>query len=561
MTETTASSDDKYERSRVPRRELLDGGYFAAGYTGEHVAGGEFVVGAAFAAWGASPGTVIGGLILGNLLAVLAWALICSPIAVRARITLYYFVEKMAGRKFLWLFGLLNGLIFVAIAGGMVTISASAIRGLTGGPQQIHVYPTSALFVIFALILGVVMIAITLRGFEGLSRFAKVCAPWLLTIFVISGLASLPHLIYYGQQEGIAFGDLFSHYIWTGKTADGSAPFSVWQVAAIAFTNNLALHLGMGDMSTLRFAKRKEYGFYSVFATFGGHFVAWLACGILGATTATILTQQTGGIVRVGDLDIGGVVVPVLGVAGTAAVIIASITTAVPSLYRAGLAFQSLVPKQSLAKVTIITGAITTIIACSPVIFMKWLGILAFFNITLTPIGALIFAEHYVLPRMGYSPFWRSKGSDHRNIPAWTAWGVSMALALILSQTSISIFFIFAPVWVVCFIVYAAMVKSMRQPDAAGRPVEAIYSDAYGDDDMNEPMQHHSAPINKALFADTAMKIVTASLIGMILISLLMFIPSDPTRFRINFHVALAVLSVVYFAAILTWRKKYQVKG
>lgn len=542
---------ENFERERVPKRAFLDGSYYAAAYSGEHVAGGEFVVGAAFAAWGASPAAVLMGLILGNLFAVLSWALVCAPVAVRARMTLYYYIERLAGKQFLRYFSLLNGLIFAVLVGGMITISASALRGLTNEPQQVHWYPTSIIFVICALILGVVTVFITIRGFEGLTRFAKLCAPWLLTIFVVSGLASLPFLIHFGQEDGMAFGDLFSRYIWTGQTPDGSPSFSVWHIAAFAWGLNLPLHLGMGDLSTLRFAQKKEYGFYSAFAAYGGHFMAWVACGILGATTALMLKTS------IGQLDIGGVVVPILGICGTAAVIISSITTAVPSLYRAGLAFQSIMPNRSIASVTAIVGIITTLVACSPFIFLKWLDLMAYFNIAMAPIGALIFVEHFILPRWGYVPFWRETREDRRNRPAWIVWGAGIAVAFFFILTGLlHNFFIFIPVFIVCSVLYAVLVPKDTAATGTGKTAEALYHDAYGSDEDYDIPAKHLRLFSRDSFRDNSFRLITASLAGMIAVSLMLFFPEDPTRYKTAFQTLLAILSVLYFASVIVWRKK-----
>jgi len=59
-------------------------------YAGEHCAGTELMIGPLFVAAGVSAFDVLGGLFLGNLLAVLSWMFLCAPIAVRCRLTLYY---------------------------------------------------------------------------------------------------------------------------------------------------------------------------------------------------------------------------------------------------------------------------------------------------------------------------------------------------------------------------------------------------------------------------------------------------------------------------------------
>lgn len=541
--------DNAYARQRVPAKQLLGGSYFAASYGGEHVAGGEFVVGVAFAAWGSSPSDVLLGLFIGNLFAVLSWGLICSPVATRARLTLYYYIERLAGRKFTFLYNLLNGLIFAVIAGGMITISASALRGLTDAPNQVHWYPTSSLFVLLALFMGAATIFVTILGFKGLAQFAKLCVPWLLVVFLVCGLGSLPFLIQIGDHAGVHGLDLFSHYIWTGHTPDGSPSYTIWQIAAFAWGLNLPLHLGMGDLSTLRFARKSSYGFFSVFAAYGGHFLAWLCAGVLGATTAAVVQKS------IGSLDIGGVVVPILGVTGTAAVLISSLTTAVPSLYRAGLAFQSLFPKASIARVTIILGAVTTVVACSPIIFLKWLDLMAYFNIALAPIGAIICAEHFVLPQWGVAPFWRESREDRHNRAAWVTWAVGVILALVLIASDvIHIFFVFIPVWSTCFALYIVLGKIFGE-SGDERSVEAMYDDVYGEDKIPARVYVHRPPpaVLRGGYYHPLFIAAMVSLALMVIFALLLFIPKDPFAWKTAYQWGLALTSVSYFATMATW--------
>jgi len=91
----------EFDRTPVASESLQSGRYFAASYAGEHVAGTEFVIGALFVSFGLGALDVILGLVFGNLLAVLTWALICAPIATDTRLTLYAYLEKIAGPHFI----------------------------------------------------------------------------------------------------------------------------------------------------------------------------------------------------------------------------------------------------------------------------------------------------------------------------------------------------------------------------------------------------------------------------------------------------------------------------
>lgn len=529
------------DRSRLPYHQTVSGRHFAALYSAEHVAGGEFVVGIAFASWGASPAQVIIGLIIGNLLAVLSWALVCSPVATRSRITLYYYLERLAGKRLTQYYNILNGVIFAVIAGGMVTISASAFNATVGGAPQVNWYPTSPIFVLIALAISAVMVLLTLKGFASLSKVSKLCAPWLMTIFVVSGLASLPYLMYAG--EGLGFGALFSQFVWTGRTPDGSPSFSVWQIAAFAWGLNLPLHLGMGDLSTLRFANDKKHGYYSAFAAYGGHFMAWIACGILGATTALFLNKP------ITELDVGGVVAPILGISGILAVVVASLTTAIPSFYRACLAFASLLPKFSYAKVATLFGIVIAVVACFPLIFLKWLDIMAYFNIALAPIGAIIFAEHFILPRTGIRPFWRELTAGQKNTAALSVWLLGIALAALIVWFNLThLFFVFIWVYIFCMVLYIVLAKKEAKGVQSTQPQESLYSDAYGDDEpMTANTSTQSLVSELPNYKHPLFGLAILSLVVMVLSCIGGYMADNPADYRITLQWILAGCSLCYF--------------
>ena len=105
MTSADAGSDVvqrldslyEFERAPVTEDRLEPGSYFAGLFSGEHVAATEFVIGALLVSFGASATDIVLGLLLGNLLAVLSWTFVCAPIAVGTRLTLYWYLRRIAG--------------------------------------------------------------------------------------------------------------------------------------------------------------------------------------------------------------------------------------------------------------------------------------------------------------------------------------------------------------------------------------------------------------------------------------------------------------------------------
>jgi len=455
----------EFDRKPVTAESLQSGRYFAASYAGEHVAGTEFVIGALFVSFGLGATDVILGLILGNLLAVLTWALICAPIATDTRLTLYAYLEKIAGPHFIKIYSVINGALFCILAGAMITVSASAIRILFGLEPQTGLLPTDVRFVLIALTVGAVVAFAAVKGFKFVAKFAEVAAPWMIAMFFVGALASLPALISATPGiTGVGSSSDFMTMLSSSVFVDRGTEITMWHVVAFTWGANLAFHGGLGDMTILRFARNKAYGWYSSLGMFIGHFAAWIAAGIMGAGAAYIMkTPLTG-------LDAGGVAFQVLGAVGILAVVIAGWTTSNPTIYRAGLAFQSLNPKWSREWVTTVVGIVTAIIACSPFVFSQLLGFLGIMAVIMAPIGAIIFAEHYLFSRMGLTRYWRVSRGDKLNMPAAITWATSALLAYILGTVfGIHIFFLFIPTWIVALILYPLLSSMMGAKNAGSQ--------------------------------------------------------------------------------------------
>ena len=124
---TTRQSEpvDEYEREPVPERAWLGVSSFVGQYAGEHTAGTELMIGPLFIASGVGASAVVGGLFVGNLLAVLSWMFLTAPIAVRARMTLYFQLEKIYGRTLVTAYNLANGVMFCFLTKTIITVNAT----------------------------------------------------------------------------------------------------------------------------------------------------------------------------------------------------------------------------------------------------------------------------------------------------------------------------------------------------------------------------------------------------------------------------------------------------
>ena len=88
---------NEYDREPVAPNKLQPGWRFAGVFAGEHVAATEFVIGPFFVLHGVTTWDLLIGLLIGNTLAVLSWTFLCAPIAVQTRLTLYWYLRRIAG--------------------------------------------------------------------------------------------------------------------------------------------------------------------------------------------------------------------------------------------------------------------------------------------------------------------------------------------------------------------------------------------------------------------------------------------------------------------------------
>ncbi len=443
LSRITDRMDHLYEFDREPvsSDRLQNGACFAGLFAGEHVAATEFVIGAFFVLHGVSLHDLLLGLILGNLLAILSWTFICAPIATQTRLTLYWYLRKIAGPGLNVIYNLANAILYCILAGAMIAVSATAL-GLVFGidiPSLDDVFPSSLGWICLTFGIGIIFTVLAVLGFERLSRFAQVCSPWIFVLFIAGALALLPRLGVHANFDN--FFEIARTKIWNGVAAEGQEKFRLAHVLFFAWFCNLAMHIGLSDMALFRYAKRWVYGLYSAFGMYCGHFLAWICSGIMVAAIGR-------------EMHPGLMAFEAVGLAGAAGVFIAGWTTANPTLYRAGLALQVITPNWPRWKVTMSAGLLTTILSCFPVFFMKLLDYVAIYGLVLMPIGAIVFAEHWLFPLFKIEQFQTEKNKKKFNGRALIVWIGTLAICLFLP---LHLFFRWLPGYILALIAYVLL--------------------------------------------------------------------------------------------------------
>ncbi len=474
MSEENSDLGGEFEREPVPESALLGAGKFWGMYAGEHTAGTEFMIGPLFLAAGASLQDLILGLLLGNALAVLTWRYLVTPIAMAKRMTLYYQLERIAGGSLVKLYNLVNGLLFCFLAGAMVTVSASAV----GVPLQITFDVPDAMlgfgnrsFTGLVVVVGIVITLVAAGGYERVARVANIAAPWMIAVFAACGIVSLT------QLEATNMAALSEGKFWTDAIAfvqekNGRQTFDFWQIVAFAWLCNGAMHFGMADLSIFRFARSRSSGWAPSIGMFLGHYMAWIAAGLLLAALIKIHPSLALGADDKVTANPGVLAFQSLGWAGIICVVIAGWTTANPTIYRAGLAFQGTLPGTSRTAMTLLAGAVATIAGAFPNLSAQLLGFVGTYGTVLGPMGAVIFVDFYLMKKFGLRDEYAIHNGTSVNVAVMLAWllPVSVGVYLIIAQGLFPAYAVI-PCWIACGAIYLVLSKLIQK--ATAEPLSA----------------------------------------------------------------------------------------
>jgi purine-cytosine permease-like protein len=553
-TNSPSFANMRQEQLPIPKHQLHGWTHFVGLYAAEHVAATEFVIGATFVGLGASTMDILVGLLIGNVLAILSWTLITAPIAVDTRLSLFTYLHKMGGDTMTNLYNWANVLIFTVISAAMLTVSSSAVRHLFNIPAQLDWYPNSLWFVVVVIAVGVVVVLVAMFGFSTLTDFSGVCAPWLFVMFTSGALVMLPSLAQsvLGRTNLTGLGDFLqigNHTIWTGVNSNGKPGIDLLEVIGFAWAANTIVHFGLIDMAILRYAKRKSYGLCTSSGMLFGHYVAWISAGIMGAGAAVILKKT------IAELDPGDVAFQALGASGYVIVIVAGWTTANANLYRAGLAAQAVFIKRlSRTQATLAVGVVTVVVACFPFVFSQMLPLLTYAGLIVVPVGAIVFAEHVIFPRIGLTRYWVTYRKLNHSTPAVVSWLAGLVFGFGLNALNVIYFYyLFIPTWIFTIILYTLLARKYgaaekypeeeeaeRKKDAAIEEYQAQQALSEG-----EPVEDHSM-VSKVLRGIS----LAALVITLVLAARVMFWSPDGSVYEANrdiFYRYGFVCTIVYF--------------
>lgn len=456
----TATSEE-FERTPVPASAWKDWRSFLGMYAGEHVAGTEFVIGPLFLTAGVSAFDLIIGLLLGNLMAVLCWRFLTAEIAVKQRLTLYYQLEKICGKNLVTLYNVANGVLFCFLAGSMITVSATAV-GIPFNmemPKLEDTMPNGITWIVIVLLLGAGVALIAARGYNAVAKAANWMTPLVVVCFFACGVVALGQL---GVKDFAGFWAIWGE---GGDPFPGQIKYTFWHVVLWSWFCNAAMHIGMSDLSVFRFAKKASAGWTTAAGMYVGHYLAWIAAALLYAVYVRTPEAQaflTDGIAP--PVAPGPLAYNAIGVMGIITVILAGWTTANPTIYRAGLAFQSIIPRATTVQTTLLAGALATVAGLFPAFAMKLLGFVALYGFILAPVGAVIVFEHFFGNKAGIISNYAEKSGISFNMAVFLAWALSFGIFYGWSESQgVFLSFLTLPAWLSCGILYLVLSRFMQK--------------------------------------------------------------------------------------------------
>jgi NCS1 family nucleobase:cation symporter-1 len=88
------------------------------------------------------------------------------------------------------------------------------------------------------------------------------------------------------------------------------------------------------------------------------------------------------------------------------------------------------------------------------------LPMLTYAGLLVVPVGAIVFTEHFIFPKIGFTRYWANYKKLVTSKPAIISWGAGLALGFGLNALDVmSFYYLFIPTWFFTLILYTLMAK------------------------------------------------------------------------------------------------------
>jgi purine-cytosine permease-like protein len=309
------------------------------------------------------------------------------------------------------------------------------------------------------LAVGTIISIVAAKGYNSVSKAANWMAPLIVLAFLACGIVALIQLKVTNFHE---FWEIWGE---GSEPFPGQIKYGFWHVALWSWFCNAAMHIGMSDLTVFRYAKRPQSGWTTAAGMYIGHYMAWIAAALLYAVY--LQSPEAQGFLANNEappVAPGPLAYNAIGIFGILAVVIAGWTTANPTIYRAGLAFQAIIPKANTFWVTILAGSIATLAGLFPAVAMKLLGFVALYGFILAPVGAIIVVEHYFANQLGFTANYAETAGIKVNMAVLLAWGLSFGVFYYVSWSQdVFLSFLTLPAWLSCGVLYVVFSKYLNR--------------------------------------------------------------------------------------------------
>ncbi len=377
------------------------------------------------------------------------------------RLTLYYQLERIAGGSLVKLYNVVNG---CCSASSPVRWSRSPLRpwafrlDITFDVPDDMFGLSNPSFTALVVIVGVVIAVVAAAGYETVARVANIAAPWMIAVFAACGIVSLAQMEATSIVGTLAKASSGATRSRLCKSEEGRKQFGFWQIVVFAWLCNGAMHFGMADLSIFRFARSQAVRM----GTSDRHVPRPLhgvdrRRFVAGGSDQAVrkITPRNPGLLAWGALGWTGII----------CVVIAGWTTANPTIYRAGLAFQGVLPKSPRTAMTLVAGAVATIAGAFPNLSAKLLGFVGTYGTVLGPMGAVIFVDYYLMKKFGLRDEYAAKTGQTVNVAVLVAWLLPVAVGLyLIFERDLFAAYAVIPCWIACGVIYLGLSKAIQKP-------------------------------------------------------------------------------------------------
>jgi hypothetical protein len=100
------------------------------------------------------------------------------------------------------------------------------------------------------------------------------------------------------------------------------------------------------------------------------------------------------------------------------------------------------------------------VVACFPFVFSQMLPLLTYAGLIVVPVGAIVFTEHVIFPRIGLTRYWVTYRKLNHSTPEVVSWLARLVFGFGLNALNgIYFYYLFIPTWIFKIILYTLLAR------------------------------------------------------------------------------------------------------